>query len=91
LGLEPKNAKQQAGLEVTGQHGYILGNVQVQQQGNNLVVTGLRDAPPPAHSNLQGSNDDQDIDFGYESTEEIAAQIERESSYRAITTNPTTD
>jgi hypothetical protein len=73
-----KDAEQQEGLEVTGQHGHILRNVQVQQQGNDLVVTGLRDTPPPEYSNLQGSYDDQEIDLGYKSTEEIATQIERE-------------
>jgi hypothetical protein len=49
------------------------------QQGNEVIVTGLRDAPPPPQSN-QGINDDQDIDLGYDSAEEIAAQIEREKA-----------
>jgi hypothetical protein len=76
---EPKDAEQQAGLEVIGQYRHILRNIQVQQQGNDLVVTGLRDIPPPAYSNLQKSNDNQHIDLGYKSTEKIAAQIEGES------------
>jgi hypothetical protein len=47
------------------------------QQGNEVIVTGLRDAPPLPQLN-QGINDDQDIDLGYDSAENIAAQIERE-------------
>jgi hypothetical protein len=47
------------------------------QQGNEVIVTGLRDALPPPQSN-QGINDDQNIDLGYDSAEDIAAQIERE-------------
>jgi hypothetical protein len=47
------------------------------QQGNKVIVTGLRDAPPPPQSN-QGINDDQDIDLRYDSAEDIAAQTERE-------------
>jgi hypothetical protein len=54
--------------------------VNVLAQGNELVVTGLKDALLSAHSNQEGTNDNQDIDLRYESTEEIAAQIEREKA-----------
>jgi hypothetical protein len=54
--------------------------VNILAQGNKLVVTGLKDALPPAHSNQEGTNDSQDIDLKYKSTEEIAAQIEREKA-----------
>jgi hypothetical protein len=54
--------------------------VNILAQGNELVVTGLKDALPPAHSNQEGTNDDQNIDLGYESTEEITVQIEREKA-----------
>jgi hypothetical protein len=49
------------------------------QQGNEIIVTGLRDAPPPPQLN-QGTNDNQDINLEYVSAEEIAAQIKREKA-----------
>jgi hypothetical protein len=54
--------------------------VNILAQGNELVVTGLKDALLPAHSNQEGTNDDQDINLGYESTEEITTQIKREKA-----------
>jgi hypothetical protein len=54
--------------------------VNVLAQGNELVVTGLKNVLLLAHSNQEVTNDDQDINLGYESTEKIATQIKREKA-----------
>jgi hypothetical protein len=74
---EPKTAEQPVRPEVSSQLHNLRRNVQMLQQGNEVIVTGLRDALLPPQSN-QGINDDQDIDLGYDSAKDIAAQIERE-------------
>jgi hypothetical protein len=71
---EPKTTEQPVRLEVSSQLHNLQRNVQMLQQ---MIVAGLRDTLPPPQSN-QGINDDQDIDLGYDSAEDIAAQIERE-------------
>jgi hypothetical protein len=78
---KPKDTEQKTGKETRDQLQNPLRHVNGLAQGNELVVTGLKDALLPAHSNQEGTNDDQDIDLGYESTEEIAAQIEREKAH----------
>jgi hypothetical protein len=74
---KPKTAEKPIRPEVSSQMHNLRKNVQMLQQGNEVIVTGLRDAPPPPQLN-QGINDDQDIDLGYDSAKDIAAQIERE-------------
>jgi hypothetical protein len=74
---EPKTTEQPVRPEVSSQLHNLRKNVQMLQQGNEMIVTGLRDAPPLPQSN-QEINDDQNIDLGYDSAKDIAAQIERE-------------
>jgi hypothetical protein len=76
---KPKTTEQPTRPEVSSQLHNLRRNVQMLQQGNEVIVTGLRDAPPLLQSN-QGTNDNQDIDLRYDSAEEIAAQIEREKA-----------
>jgi hypothetical protein len=57
-----------------------LRHVNILAQGNELVVIRLKDALPPAHSNQEGTNLNQDIDLRYKSTKEITTQIEKEKA-----------